>query len=305
MAKKRRTPEKKGLKIVPTDCIPKHSQQRRRTPPKRRTDFSVFMRSPACLSNPVSSHGSSSGEVRLDNVSANSLHEDRMKEQFLEDTLVKCSGSHRDENLDVPVSEVESVIQDEALDLGSNRDGKRGKNKTLKVSESTQRESPVTDSNCITITPGSVVWAKTSCQVWWPAEIMEERPTLAGQTCDGHVLVQFYGNRPCAWIDPLKDLSAFEDSFEERSGNPAKDFQDALKQALQRKGQLISHSKSSPQRTARSDLQDHSCEKWTSSASSKTIDDLKEREGVKENASASFILMRWHLLRNQKERLAG
>ncbi|XP_028769528.1 uncharacterized protein LOC114726991 [Neltuma alba] len=208
--------------------------------------ISVFMRSPACLSNPVSSHGSSSGEVRLDNVSANSLHEDRMKEQFLEDTLVKCSGSHRDENLDVPASEVESVIQDEALDLGSNRDGKRGKNNTLKVSESTQQESPVTDSNCITITPGSVVWAKTSCQVWWPAEIMEERPTLAGQTCDGHVLVQFYGNQPCAWIDPVKDLSAFEDSFEERSGNPAKDFQDALKQALQRKEQLISHSKSSP-----------------------------------------------------------
>ncbi|KAI9086299.1 hypothetical protein K1719_031753 [Acacia pycnantha] len=277
MAKKRRTPEKKSQKKIPIDCIPKHSQQRRSTPPKRRTDFSVFMRNPTCLSNPVSSHGSSSGEFRSDSVSTNSSHEDRMKqEQFLEGTLVKCSGSLRGENLDAPLTEVESVIGDEALDLGSIRDGQRGKNNTLRVSESTSQESPVTDSNCITITPGSVVWAKTSCQVWWPAEIMEERPTLAGQACDGHVLVQFYGNQPCAWIDPGKNLSAFEDSFEERSNNPTKDFQDALKQALQRKEQLSSCRKSSSQRTVHLDLLDHSCEKWTSSASSKTIDDLKE-----------------------------
>ncbi|XP_054795412.1 uncharacterized protein LOC129300845 isoform X2 [Prosopis cineraria] len=278
MAKKRGTPEKKSQKIIPTDCIPNHSQQRRSTHQKRRTDFSVFMRNSASLSNPVSSHGSSSGEVRLDSVSASSVHEDRMKEeQFPEGTLVKCSGFYRDENLDVPVTEVESVVRDEALDVGSNRDGQQGKNSTLKISESTSQESPVTYSNCITITPGSVVWAKTSCQVWWPAEIMEERPTLAGQVSDRHVLVQFYGNQPCARIDPAKDLSAFEDSYEERSSNPAKDFQDALEQALQRKEQLSSCRKLSPQGTVHSDLQDHSCEKWTSSASSKTIDDLKER----------------------------
>lgn len=44
MAKKRK-PEKKekSQKIVPIDCIPEYSQQPRSSPPKRRTDFSVFM----------------------------------------------------------------------------------------------------------------------------------------------------------------------------------------------------------------------------------------------------------------------
>ncbi|KAF7818679.1 PWWP domain-containing protein 2A-like isoform X1 [Senna tora] len=285
MAKKRRAPEKKkNQKKIPIDCIPKHSQQPRSSPPKRRTDFSVFTSTPASLSNPVSSLGSSSGEVRLNNVSASSLRDSRTKgKQFPEGSLVKCSDSQRDgpgfssKFLDVPVIEVESDIRDEGLDLGSTRDGQQEKSDTLEVSESTPQESPVTDCNFIAVTPGSVVWAKTACQMWWPAEIMEERSTSSDRACDGHVLVQFYGNHPRAWIDPVKDLSAFEDSFEERSSNPSKDFQDALKQALQRKEQLSSCRKLSPCRSVHSERQDHSSDKWATSTSSRTIDDLKER----------------------------
>ncbi|KAI9111253.1 hypothetical protein K1719_017864 [Acacia pycnantha] len=50
-------------------------------------------------------------------------------------------------------------------------------------------------------------------------------------------------------------LLLFPPSFEKRSSNPAKDFQYAVRQALQRKEQLSSCIKSSPQRTVRLDLQ--------------------------------------------------
>ncbi|GMP84857.1 hypothetical protein CsSME_00038221 [Camellia sinensis var. sinensis] len=31
-------------------------------------------------------------------------------------------------------------------------------------------KSQITESSNFCITPGSVVWAKTACQLWWPAE---------------------------------------------------------------------------------------------------------------------------------------
>ena len=43
-----------------------------------------------------------------------------MEEQFFIRTLVKCNGSLRDENLDAPVTEVESITRDEAFDLCNN-----------------------------------------------------------------------------------------------------------------------------------------------------------------------------------------
>ncbi|XP_061352622.1 uncharacterized protein LOC133297476 [Gastrolobium bilobum] len=290
MAKKRNTREKKknnnnNKKKTPIDCIPKYSQQPRSSPPKRRTDFSVFMCTPSSLSNsPTGSSPGSSSELRLSNVTASGLQERRMAvKQFPEDTLVRCSNYQEgrpvcsSECFDAPAMEVGSAIQDDGLDLGGNRDGCNEKIDIFKTSESTPRESSVSDNSSLAVTPGSVVWARTSCQMWWPAEIMEERSALSNPVSDGHVLVQFYGNHPRAWVDRMTDISSFEDSFEERSNNPSKDFQKALKQALERKTQLSSCQKLSPGSSAHSDQHERSSDKCTSPSSSRTIDDFQER----------------------------
>ncbi|XP_019459283.1 PREDICTED: uncharacterized protein LOC109359169 isoform X3 [Lupinus angustifolius] len=257
MAKKRTTTHEKKKKIISFDMIPKCSQQPRSSPPKRRTDFSVFTSTPRHSSiffNPDSSPGSSSGEIRSSNVIASSLKEKKLGAlHFPEPTPARCSNSH------------------------DHRDASNKKNDIFKMSESTPHGSPVSDSNYFAVTPGSVVWARTACQMWWPAEIMEERSTLSDSACDGHVLVQFYGNRPSAWIDPRTNISAFEDCFEERSTNPSCDFQEALKQALQRKEQLSSSRTLSSDRSTHSEQQDHSSDKWTSCTSSRIMDDFQER----------------------------
>lgn len=270
---------KKKMKTAPIDRVPKHSQQPRSSPPKRRTDFSFFNRTPSFSNPPIeSSPGSSSGEVRLSNVTANSSLERRMTvKQFSNDTLVRCN-NYQDggpvcssESFDVPVAELDSVY------LSGNRDA------CTKMSEYTPRESSVSDNSSLAVTPGSVVWARTACQMWWPAEIMEESCALSDRVNDGNVLVQFYGNHPSAWIDPATDISIFEDSFEERSNNPSSDFQDALNQALQRKTQLSSCQNLSPDRSTHSNQQDHSAGKCTSPSSSKTINNFQEkRRGKRE-----------------------
>ncbi|OIW01573.1 hypothetical protein TanjilG_21153 [Lupinus angustifolius] len=284
MAKKRTTTHEKKKKIISFDMIPKCSQQPRSSPPKRRTDFSVFTSTPRHSSiffNPDSSPGSSSGEIRSSNVIASSLKEKKLGAlHFPEPTPARCSNSHDHRSVssselsDDPVMEVDS---DQDRNLASNRDASNKKNDIFKMSESTPHGSPVSDSNYFAVTPGSVVWARTACQMWWPAEIMEERSTLSDSACDGHVLVQFYGNRPSAWIDPRTNISAFEDCFEERSTNPSCDFQEALKQALQRKEQLSSSRTLSSDRSTHSEQQDHSSDKWTSCTSSRIMDDFQER----------------------------
>ncbi|TKY62094.1 PWWP domain [Spatholobus suberectus] len=290
MTKKRTTPENKNNNKRKTKMIipmPKHSQQPRSSPPKRRTDFSVFTRTPSSFSSPASgsSPGSSSGEVRLSNVTASSLQEGRMPmKQFSEDMLVRCSIYQEgrpvcsSEFFDAPVVEVDSAVRDESLNLGGNsRDACNERIDISKMSESTPLESSVSESSSVAVTPGSVVWARTACQMWWPAEVMEETPALSNPGSDGHVLVQFYGNLPSTRIDPMTDISNFEDSFEERSNNPSEDFQQALKQALQRKAQLSSCQKLTPDRSAHSDQQEHSFDKCTSTSTSRTIDDFQER----------------------------
>ncbi|KAL2953569.1 hypothetical protein AAZX31_19G172000 [Glycine max] len=236
MAKKRTTPQKKKTQtIIP---MPKHSQQPRSSPPKRRTDFSFFTRSPSSFSNPTSgsSPGSSSGEVRLSNVASSSLQGRKMvMKQFSEDIMVQCSIYQEgrpvcsSESFDTPVVEVDSAVQDEILNLGGHRAACNEKIDISKMSESTRLESYVCDSSSLAATPGNVVWARTDGQVWWPAEILEETSALSNPGSGGHVLVQFYGNLPSAWIDPMTDISTFEDSFEDKSNNPSEDFQQALK----------------------------------------------------------------------------
>ncbi|KAH1195291.1 hypothetical protein GmHk_19G055849 [Glycine max] len=323
MAKKRTTPQKKKTQtIIP---MPKHSQQPRSSPPKRRTDFSFFTRSPSSFSNPTSgsSPGSSSGEVRLSNVASSSLQGRKMvMKQFSEDIMVQCSIYQEgrpvcsSESFDTPVVEVDSAVQDEILNLGGHRAACNEKIDISKMSESTRLESYVCDSSSLAATPGNVVWARTDGQVWWPAEILEETSALSNPGSGGHVLVQFYGNLPSAWIDPMKDISTFEDSFEDKSNNPSEDFQQALKKALQRKAQLSSCQKLTLDRSAHSDMQERSSGtilistlnyvvygedeeqashngsskvspeghyKCTSTSTSKTIDDVQEkRRGKRE-----------------------
>ncbi|KAI4300359.1 hypothetical protein L6164_033747 [Bauhinia variegata] len=274
--------KKKSAKIIPVDLIPKYSHQPRSSPPKRRTDFSVF----TCSSSKSgSSPDSSSNEVGLLNDAANNLPGRTGVKHFDEEKLVQCSNSVEDrsgfssKSFDGLLSEVESVLRDEDPDHGS-RDACEGRNDIEMVSESTLHESPVTDSNGLAVLPGSVVWAETASKIWWPAEIMKETSTLSDQASDGHVLVQFYGNHLSAWIDPTTDVSSFDYSFEERSGNPSKEFQDALKQALQRKEQLNSGRKLD---SVHLDQQDHSTDKRTLSTSSREKDgSLERRKGKRE-----------------------
>lgn len=266
--------------------IPKHSQQPRSSPPKRRTDFSVFTRTPSSFSNPFSgsSPGSSTCEVRLSNVTASSLQERRMTmKQFSVDTLVRCNiykegrSVCSSEFYDAPIGGLDSAVQDESLNLGGNRDACNEKIDISKMSEFTPLESSASDNSSLAVTLGSVVWARTACQVWWPAEIMEETSEISNPGSGGHVLVHFYGNLPSAWIDPMTDISTFEDSFNERSNNPSEDFQQALKQALQRKTQLSSCQKLTPDRSTHSDQQERSSDKYTSTSTSRTTDDFQER----------------------------
>lgn len=51
--------------------------------------------------------------------------------------------------------------------------------------DSDKKKLKVTGSNGVCITPGNVVWAKTACQVWWPAEVC---------SCYFHVVSQYVGD---------------------------------------------------------------------------------------------------------------
>ena len=48
------------------------------------------------------------------------------------------------------------------------------------MSESTPHESSVSDSSSLALTPGSVVWARIACQIWWPAEV------FSFKSCDAY-----------------------------------------------------------------------------------------------------------------------
>ncbi|KAL1813243.1 hypothetical protein ACET3Z_023308 [Daucus carota] len=95
-------------------------------------------------------------------------------------------------------------------------------------------------------TPGCVVWAKKASQMWWPAEVLVHEalaPNSCTENTGGLVLVHYYGSEKSDWVDPARDLSPFEECFEERSRNPSEEFQQALKQALHQKKHQSSTTK--------------------------------------------------------------
>ncbi|XP_076938913.1 uncharacterized protein LOC143607299 isoform X2 [Bidens hawaiensis] len=121
------------------------------------------------------------------------------------------------------LTDVKSFGKGANLQSCSNRNNEN-KDDALEVTPSRSRE--------VYTTPGNVVWAKTDGEFWWPAEILGEVSNPGPS-----VLVRPFGKQGSVSVDPAVDLSPFEECFEERRCNQAKEFQNALEQALQYKEQ--------------------------------------------------------------------
>ncbi|XWS59597.1 hypothetical protein CRYUN_Cryun08bG0135800 [Craigia yunnanensis] len=190
-----------------------------------------------------------------------------------------------------PTVEVESVALNKVNDPCSGRIVQKGVEQ-----KSDAKKLQVRGSNGICITPGNVIWAKTACQVWWPAEIIGKKSSLVDsriQRTEEHVLVKYYGKHNSAWVNAATDLSMLEDCFEERSCNPMENFQDALKQALiQRKEHIKSCRQlpGSPDSSSHSYQQDQKSGKRTSSTSSKTGSNLVKQGGSKKERKPKIHL---------------
>ncbi|OVA17939.1 PWWP domain [Macleaya cordata] len=253
--------KRKRGKLQQQICIPKCCQQPRSRGPKPRTDFSLFISfsSPSSSSSSSSScirrHGGATLEFSRYRDGLSSIATARMdqscqaiisihKKEMPTFPLVQCStfrnGGHEklfSNSIGVQLPENESVAQNALLDTCDDGNGTLQKCDTAGELALTPNKSlsQVEESSDVWITPGSIVWAKTAYQMWWPAKIMGGKSAMvvsSDQGADGHVLVQYYGNHECAWVDPDGDISHFDDCFEERSSNPLAAFQDALKQAL-------------------------------------------------------------------------
>ncbi|KAF1857414.1 hypothetical protein Lal_00007206 [Lupinus albus] len=131
--------------------------------------------------NSDSSPGSSSDEIRSSNVIASSLKEKEIGSNTLPEghqlgaaipkTIDQCL------HLSFLMIQLWMVIQIKVTTLPAIGlfsiflDASNKKIDMFKMSESTPHGSPVSDSNSFAVTPGSVVWARTACQMWWPAEV--------------------------------------------------------------------------------------------------------------------------------------
>ncbi|OMO73741.1 Thaumatin [Corchorus olitorius] len=150
-------------------------------------------------------------------------------------------------------------VESDALNKVSDPCSGRVFHRKVVEQKSDKKKLQIRGSNGVCLAPGNVVWAKTACQEWWPAEVR-------------------------AWVDAARDISLLEDCFEERSCNPKEHFQDALKQAIvQRKEHLKSCRllPGSPDFSNHSDQQDEKSGKRTSSTSSKPGSNLVKQGGIK------------------------
>ncbi|XP_065855107.1 uncharacterized protein [Euphorbia lathyris] len=278
MAKKTMAEKQKRKKLISIDNVPTFSKQPRSPAPKRRSDFSSFFSSTSISISGSFRHGFST-------VTMTGSDDTKVEEAL--SVVLQCRrfANRRAKKLSklykAPVEGIESVSQSRILDhCGSSEETIATENDAM------PGEARVTESSSVCATPGNVVWAKTDCQMWWPAEIIGETSSIAdsrSQGICGHVLVQFYGNHGSAWVDPARDLSQLENCFEERSCNTMEKFQDALKQALKRKEDLSSYGPlgRSVDESSHPSQQDEPCDKCTSSISSRTESDVLERRKSK------------------------
>ncbi|KAG9441923.1 hypothetical protein H6P81_017777 [Aristolochia fimbriata] len=148
-------------------------------------------------------------------------------------------------------STVEGASVDTSMDSCKSGDSGGHKNDHSSTDSDTGplRHTPIKSTSLSTetyndwVAPGSVVWAKTDSQMWWPAEVIDEREiqsNASDQSSDGHVLVQLLQTDRYCWVDPVESLSRFDNCFEKRSCNLKEEFQDALKQALLKVEQMSS-----------------------------------------------------------------
>lgn len=149
----------------------------------------------------------------------------------------------------------------------------------------------ITECSDVQATPGTIMWARTADQMWWPAKIMEGStvPVVANaESVERHVLVQYYGSREVAWIDAAGNLSEFDECFEERSCNPLKTFQDALEEALHNNEDLAScgqmnRNSGTPRNSSLHEQAVAQSNNSTESSSSREEDDYRERGRGKRN----------------------
>ncbi|XP_057983395.1 uncharacterized protein LOC131168156 isoform X6 [Malania oleifera] len=242
MAKQRKRVKKQRI-----DRLPMCFQQPRSPPRKRRTDFSLFFCSSSASSLTNSFHQVSlleysSGKDGLSNVTvANS--DDRMDIGNIVSTCsrIQCKESKDGGRgflsnvVEVPIAEVESVAQKTLSDPSNKRNFDEQQCDTAETLDFTPIKSQITEINDVSITPGSIVWAKTACQMWWPAECFEERSS-----------------------NPMED---FQDALQEALGR---------KERINSCGQLFG----SPNGCSNSNRLDQSSDKWNSSSSSRTEDDF-------------------------------
>ncbi|KAL7170277.1 hypothetical protein ACSBR2_035196 [Camellia fascicularis] len=282
MAKKKASKRKKREKVHEIDHIPKFWQQPRSTGgPRRRTDFSLFFcSSSSSFSNAPLGKGllleSSSSTDKLTSVTITGLEETRDKRKdILKLPVAQCSHLQYKRRglfsniIEVPVVEVESVGQNALFEANSGRNVDKQTSDMVRKIEFLPDKSQITESSNFCITPGSVVWAKTARQLWWPAEILGESSSVVDskdQDVDGHVLVQYYGIHESAWVDPARDLSQFDDALRQRE--------------CQSLGKQFIGSSDDPNCSRQ---QDQSPDKWNSSSSSRTESDcLERRRGKRE-----------------------
>ncbi|PIA54953.1 hypothetical protein AQUCO_00901097v1, partial [Aquilegia coerulea] len=280
-------------------CVPKSCQQPRSHGSKRRTDFSHFFSSSSSPLLPrlqgCSKFERLANKDTLSSITTSTIDEHcqappSIIEELPKFSVVQCNTSQNGvgistNSMGVTSTQIDSS-HEELPDACTNRINVQNKSGdgAILLSSPNKSTSQLTECSDLQATPGTIMWARTSHQIWWPAKIVEGRSSpvsINDQGACGHVLVQYYGNDELAWVDPVGDLSEFDECFEERSCNPMEAFQDALKQALHLKDHLVSSIQldRSPDRLM--DRSQHESvaqsNKWIESSSSREEDDYRER----------------------------
>ncbi|XP_026411803.1 uncharacterized protein LOC113307575 isoform X3 [Papaver somniferum] len=310
--KKKRLPDKSQQQQKQIYVSKFCQQPRSRRGSKPRTDFSLFISSSAADSSSSSSSsmlhhrhpGATSECSRYGNgqsqVATSSLGQTcqavfrRRKKEMPSFPLVQCSvikivGEEKNSSSSISeqIPQTESVAQDMILENCD--DGNRDLQESVTAGElaSTPNKSisQVVESNDVRMAAGSIVWAKTANEMWWPAKVMEGKTTAdvsSDQGVNGHVQVQYFGNHENAWLTPEGNISLFDECFKERSCNPLAAFQDALKQlrcCWERDG--VRNSSQEQPSVAPLD-------KCIEPSSSRTEDSLEKRRG-KRNENQKFF----------------
>ncbi|XP_026403311.1 uncharacterized protein LOC113298713 isoform X2 [Papaver somniferum] len=300
--KKKRLPDKSQQKQI---CISKFCQQpRSRRGSKPRTDFSLFISSAASSSSSSSSsmlhhlhpgatsecsrYGNGQSQVATSNLGQNCQAVFcRRKKEMPSFPLVQCSviefvGEEKNpsDSISKQIPQTESVAQDMILENFDDGDLQG----SVTAGELASRPNRLTcTSTDVGMAAGSIVWAKTAYEMWWPAKVMEGKTTAgvsSDQGIDGLVQVQYFGNHEIAWLTPDRSISLFDECFKERSSNPLEAFQDAFKQALYCKEQLSScRERDGVRNSSQEQPSVAPLDKCIEPSSSRTEDSLEKRRG--------------------------